>query len=40
MENHDDTREELKKLEKAKTFLVESNLITEEDIKLFLNEQS
>ena len=40
MEDHNDTREELKKLKNAKTFLVESNLITEDDIKLFLNEQS
>ncbi len=40
MEDHDDTRKELKKLENAKTFLVESNLITEADIQLFLNEQS
>jgi hypothetical protein len=40
MEDHDDTSEELKKLKNAKAFLVESNLITEEDIKLFLNDQS
>jgi len=40
MQEHDDTRQELTKLKKAKKFLIENNLLTEDDIKLFLNEQS
>jgi len=40
MDDHDDTKQELIKLKKGKAFLAANNLLTEEDIKSFSNEQS
>ena len=40
MGDHDDTKQELAKLKKGKAFLAANNLLTEEDIKSFSNEQS
>jgi hypothetical protein len=40
MEGHIDTINELEKLKKTKAFLIANNLTTEEDIKLFIYEQS
>ena len=40
MDDHIDTINELEKLKKTKAFLIANNLTTEEDIKLFIYEQS
>lgn len=40
MKSHNDTSQELEKLKRTKTFLIANNLITEDDIKLFTDEQS